>query len=56
MLPAALQGSCVLATATAPFGNEWVGQVPDLQLGSFAVPMPKGPGLFLRPNGPFLRV
>jgi hypothetical protein len=24
--------------------------------GSFAVPVPKGPGLFLRPNGPFLRV
>lgn len=33
MLPAALQGCSVLATATAPFGNEWVGQVPDLQLG-----------------------
>jgi hypothetical protein len=33
MLPAALQGSCVLATAAAPFGKEWVGQVPDLQLG-----------------------
>jgi hypothetical protein len=38
--PAALQGSSVLATATAtaPFRNEWVGQVPDLQLG-FLLPI-----------------
>jgi hypothetical protein len=67
--PAALQGSSVLATATAtaPFGNEWVGQVPDLQLG-FLLPIAtrailrraNAQGLHLsgsssRPDGPYLR-